>query len=115
MEFTKEAISKLTRSFFLILVFVNLYQLELFAQNQDATFQHFDIEGGLSDNSVNCIVQDDDGFVWIGTDDGLNKYNGYSSKIYPIAQIDTLLTGISHINCAFKDSKGRLWFGSKGR
>ncbi len=114
MEFTKEAVSKLTPSFFLILVFVNLYQLELFAQNQDAAFQHFDIEGGLSDNSVNCIVQDDDGFVWIGTDYGLNKYNGYSSKIYPIAQIDTLLTGISHINCAFKDSKGRLWFGSKG-
>ena len=36
MEFTKEAVTKLTRSFFLILVFVNLYQLELFAQNPDA-------------------------------------------------------------------------------
>src|SRR5690554_5656414 len=43
---------------------------------------HFSIAGGLSNNSVNVVFQDSRGFIWIGTEDGLNRYDGYEFQIY---------------------------------
>jgi ligand-binding sensor domain-containing protein len=114
MKIVKHSLYKILQSSFLILLFYNFYYVQQFAQVSESTFQHFSIEDGLSDNAVNCIVQDNEGFIWMGTEDGLNKFNGYTTKVFKISQIDQLLNGISHVNCAFKDSRGRLWFGSKG-
>ncbi|WP_375559192.1 two-component regulator propeller domain-containing protein [Bernardetia sp. OM2101] len=52
------------------------------AQDYDLAYQHITTEEGLSNNFATTIIQDQKGFIWIGTQEGLNKYDGYSFKIY---------------------------------
>ena len=48
-----------------------------FAQPDKIKFEHITVNDGLSQNTVNCIFQDSRGFMWFGTHDGLNRYDGY--------------------------------------
>ena len=52
-------------------------------------FDHLTVEDGLSDEGVNALVQDAQGFLWIGTDDGLNRYDGYGFTVYNHDPSDT--------------------------
>lgn len=45
-------------------------------------FERISLEQGLSQSTVFCILQDSQGFMWFGTEDGLNKYDGYNFTIY---------------------------------
>jgi len=45
-------------------------------------FRKYQVEDGLSNNTVSCVLQDKKGFVWVGTRDGLNRYDGYHFKIF---------------------------------
>lgn len=45
-------------------------------------FRHLKVENGLSNNNVKTILKDSEGFLWIGTANGLNRYDGYSFKVY---------------------------------
>ena len=45
-------------------------------------FRHLKVENGLSNNNVRTILKDSEGFLWIGTDNGLNRYDGYNFKVY---------------------------------
>jgi len=56
--------------------------INVFGQQEDIKFEHISIEEGLSQNGANCILQDSKGFLWFGTGDGLNKYDGYKFYIY---------------------------------
>ncbi|MEO6612086.1 MAG: histidine kinase [Chitinophagaceae bacterium] len=51
-----------------------------FAQFEDSSFIHYTIRDGLSDNYINALEQDDWGYIWIGTESGLNRFDGYSFK-----------------------------------
>jgi ligand-binding sensor domain-containing protein/signal transduction histidine kinase len=78
-------------------------------------FKHLNIENGLSQSTINCIFQDSQGFIWIGTQDGLNRYDGYSFRIfrpqpnnpYSINTID-----IWSIHQAKADSGNVIWLGT---
>ncbi|MEO8085210.1 MAG: two-component regulator propeller domain-containing protein [Bacteroidota bacterium] len=98
---------------FILLFFLPAILNSIFAQSNPTSFQHLSIENGLSDNGINCFVQDAEGFMWIGTEDGLNKYNGRSSKIYRHST-DSFSICSNAITCAFKDKRNRLWFGGNG-
>lgn len=74
-------------------------------------FSHIDIEDGLSQNTVFCIHQDAKGFMWFGTKNGLNRFDGYSFKIYTRGNAKSGL-GNSTINCIAEDSDGTLWIGT---
>src|ERR1700744_4580870 len=52
------------------------------AQNNIYQFSHLDISNGLSGNQVNCIYKDSKGFMWFGTMAGLNRYDGYTFKVF---------------------------------
>ncbi len=77
-------------------------------------FEHISVEQGLSQSSVNCIIQDTRGFIWFGTDDGLNRYDGYNFSVYRHDPADPFSLGNSRILALFEDRKGRLWIGTAG-
>lgn len=61
------------------------------AQELKLKFEQFTTERGLSQSRVNCIVQDRRGFIWIGTNDGLNRFDGYTFTVYRYnAQVNTV-------------------------
>jgi ligand-binding sensor domain-containing protein/signal transduction histidine kinase len=78
---------------------------------QDLAFRHLTIEDGLSHSIVKQIVQDDQGFLWFGTQGGLNRYDGYRFKVYKHdPKNPNGLSGI-FIRSLFKDRAGMLWIG----
>ncbi|GAB4289934.1 MAG: hypothetical protein Kow0068_15410 [Marinilabiliales bacterium] len=86
-----------------------------FGQNVTLKFDHITMEDGLSQSSVNCIMQDSYGFIWMGTQVGLNKYNGsnnmpfdyYLHNIY-----DTLSLSSNWIYSIDQDEDGNIWVGT---
>ncbi len=72
----------------------------------------FTSEQGLSQNNVSCIRKDQDGFVWIGTSDGLNRFDGYSFVHFSHSDEDSTSISNDVIRNLLLDSKGRLWVGT---
>jgi ligand-binding sensor domain-containing protein/two-component sensor histidine kinase len=77
-------------------------------------FTPITINDGLSQGMVNCMIQDHYGFMWIGTKDGLNRYDGYNFVIYRSNSSDLNSLADNFITALFEDSKGRLWVGTAG-
>ena len=77
--------------------------------------ENYKLQPGLSQNNVNCILQDHMGNLWFGTWDGLNKYDGYKFTIYK-PNLKNSEKGISHqtINTLFEDERNQLWIGTDG-
>jgi signal transduction histidine kinase/ligand-binding sensor domain-containing protein/DNA-binding response OmpR family regulator len=84
----------------------------LFAQREDLKFVHLSTENGLSNSESNAIIQDKEGFIWIGTLDGLNRYDGRSFKVYRKIAHDSSSLQHNNIKSLFLDSKGTLWIGT---
>ncbi|MCF6358981.1 MAG: hypothetical protein L3J54_14370, partial [Draconibacterium sp.] len=84
-----------------------------FGQNPNMLKQFLTVEEGLSHNEVTSIVQDNDGFIWIGTRGGLNRYDGYDFKVYNQIPGDSNSLVNPSIESLFVDSKGNIWIGTK--
>lgn len=80
--------------------------------SQQPRFQHLQISDGLSQATVNCVVQDPRGFVWFGTQDGLNRYDGHSCRIFKTITGDSTSLGNSFIHSLYVDHSGNLWIGT---
>ncbi|MBN2349493.1 MAG: GAF domain-containing protein [Bacteroidales bacterium] len=79
----------------------------------DLNFEHITTNEGLSQSTVNCIFQDSKGFIWLGTNDGLNKYDGYSITVYKHDPKDSLSLGGNTIMAICEDTDGNLWLGTR--
>ncbi|MBN2763028.1 MAG: hypothetical protein JXR41_08060, partial [Bacteroidales bacterium] len=77
-------------------------------------FENISVRDGLSQNTPNCIFQDSRGFLWIGTEDGLNKYNGYGFEVFKPDVNDPASISMAKITCIEEDDDGNLWIGTKG-
>lgn len=86
---------------------VLLSPLRISAQQQ-IYFDHFNVEKGLSQNSVLTIIQDKEGFMWFGTQYGLNRYDGYRFKIYRNTGLKNAISA-NEINYLFNDREQNLW------
>lgn len=75
-------------------------------------FDHYDVRRGLSHNSVNCVFQSKKGFIWIGTAEGLNRFDGYEFKIFKHNPDDTTSLSNNFINTIFYDGKSGFWIGN---
>ena len=95
---------------FAFLIFCVL--LPLLGSSQDFRFKHITSNDGLSQNAVLAITQDGDGFMWFGTKDGLNKYDGYSFAVYQNVPNDPGTIDSNYITALFTDSRGNLWVGT---
>ena len=84
------------------------------AGGQDIKFEHISLEHGLSQNSVNCILQDSKGFMWFGTQDGLNRYDGYRFIVYKHYLLDSTSLSDNFVLSIHEDKWGMLWIGTKG-
>jgi PAS domain S-box-containing protein len=82
------------------------------AQTQSNPFTYLTTKQGLSQNNVTCILQDKKGFMWFGTQDGLNKYDGYTYTLYRNDPRNAASLSHNYIHTLFEDKQGRLWVGS---
>lgn len=72
-------------------------------------FKHYQTQDGLSNNIINCFLQDKSGFMWIGTRDGLNRFDGYSFRVFRENPDEPNSVGSSYINSLATDGADRLW------
>ena len=79
---------------------------------QDYMFSPITIENGLSQSTVSAIVQDQKGFLWIGTQDGLNRFDGHEFKVYKKDPFDTTSITDNFISALFVDEADNLWVGT---
>ena len=82
------------------------------AQPPSPRFTHLTSAQGLSHDMVRCILQDSRGFMWFGTDDGLNKYDGYTFTIYRHRRSDPDSLSDNTVYARYQDHTGILWIGT---
>ena len=100
------------RFFFFILI-----PLTLYSQHVKFRFDTLTAKQGLSNNNITCLLQDRQGFIWIGTEDGLNRYDGYSIREFPHDPDNIHSISHNHIRTIYQDpaDSGKvLWIGTKG-
>ncbi len=103
--------SIVSRYFFLILSSLLSFVV---ANSQELKFSHITSEQGLSMGVVNCVLQDSKGFMWFGTQDGLNKYDGYNMLVFKHNATDTNSLSNNFIYSLYEDKSGILWIGTNG-
>ncbi len=96
----------------LILFFVFSSGKNSIAQKESLRFEHIGIEEGLSNDNITAIFQDSRGYIWIGTADGLNKYDGYTFTKYRFDPFDPNSISQNWIYTIFEDSYGVIWVSS---
>jgi ligand-binding sensor domain-containing protein/signal transduction histidine kinase/DNA-binding response OmpR family regulator len=94
-------------AFFLLLTGMN----NGWAQS-DMKFKHLTIDEGLSQNTAFCIFQDSLGFIWIGTEDGLNRFDGYEVRVFKNDPADPHSLCNNQVNTIVDDGRGRLLIGT---
>ncbi len=84
------------------------------AQAQGLRWATLTREHGLSDNSVHSIVEDRDGFLWIGSEDGLNRFDGVEFKVFKARGESPFELAEDYVNTLLIDRSGALWVGTFG-
>ncbi|MFC0877211.1 two-component regulator propeller domain-containing protein [Saccharicrinis sp. FJH2] len=75
-------------------------------------FDALTVEDGFTSNRANVIIQDKKGFIWIGTWNGLNRYDGYGCKVYKPRLDDSLSLSDREITALLEDHSGNIWIGT---
>jgi signal transduction histidine kinase/CheY-like chemotaxis protein/ligand-binding sensor domain-containing protein len=83
-------------------------------QTDKIKFDHLSVKEGLSHGNVWDIHQDRLGFIWIGTEDGLNRYDGYTFTVFRNEPTDSLSISNNFIHCIAEDAAGNIWLGTQG-
>lgn len=81
--------------------------------NPAIRFERMGIKDGLSHSSVTAILQDSLGFLWFGTEDGLNRYDGYSFRVYRPDSDDPYSISDRWVTALALDDRGTLWIGTR--
>lgn len=84
----------------------------MWAQAPHLEFQHLAIEHGLSQSIVDRMLQDRQGFLWFVTEDGLNRFDGYTFKIFKHDARNAASLIHNEIKCVYEDRDGDLWIGT---
>jgi signal transduction histidine kinase/ligand-binding sensor domain-containing protein/AraC-like DNA-binding protein/FixJ family two-component response regulator len=95
------------------LIILYFYTAEISPQGNPFHFDHISIDQGLPTNSINCVYQDRKGFIWIGTDKGLARYDGYNFKMYRHNKNDYTSLSDDFVTSILEDSAGNFWIGTQ--
>src|SRR6478735_11889616 len=95
----------------ILLLILLLYCICIAQKNQpiELHFNHLSVKNGLPEASINTCLQDKDGYIWVGTQAGLVRYDGYTTRVYKFHPDDPIH---SYINVIYEDRKGELWLGT---
>lgn len=96
--------------FILLLLILNISCI--YAKTEKYYFKHLGLDQGLSQSSVLCIIQDHNGFMWFGTKDGLNRYDGNSFKIFQHEYNNPTSLGNNVVNSLFEAKDDKIWIGT---
>ncbi|MBZ4191028.1 ligand-binding sensor domain-containing protein [Niabella beijingensis] len=80
---------------------------------QQYYFERFQVEKGLSNNTATCVIQDKKGFIWAGTKDGLNRFDGYSFKVFRNTPGDSSSLGNNSVWQLHEGREGTIWVGTE--
>ena len=94
----------------LLLLLLLTYQT--FCYSQTRRFQHLTNADGISQSEVYAFLEDSRGFMWIGTLDGLNRYDGYNSTIFNTNKFNPNSIPNNTIRCLKEDRFGKIWIGT---
>ena len=97
---------------FRLFLFVLIFSEFIYSQSTDLKFNHIGLEQGLTQSGVYAIVQDAQGFMWFGTQAGLNRYDGYTIKTFKHNPLDSSSISVNYISNLLCDSDGNLWIGT---
>ena len=111
---TRQRQGKFMKLLFRTLFILLLTAVPLLPQEMDISFDHLTIKNGLSDGRIDCILQDSHGFLWFGTQDGLNRYDGYNFTVFGHDVFDSTSISSDWIRCILQDRQGQLWIGTEG-
>lgn len=95
-----------------IYLFAALFFLTTVSISQPYYFRHYQVENGLSNNTVGCMLQDHKGFMWFGTKDGLNRFDGYTFKVFQNQSGKLNSIGSNFIISLYEDRNRQLWVGT---
>jgi signal transduction histidine kinase/ligand-binding sensor domain-containing protein/DNA-binding response OmpR family regulator len=98
----------------LLSIVVMLLSLSAFAQSERYNFSKLDSYTGLSHNQVSAILKDREGFIWFGTMSGLNRYDGYSYKVYRNKHNDSSSLTDNYILALYELPYGKMWVETRG-
>ncbi|HET6243936.1 MAG: SpoIIE family protein phosphatase [Bacteroidetes bacterium] len=98
----------------LLLFLLFILHFPILKAQQETRFKNISLLQGLSQSTVNCILEDQQGFIWIGTQDGLNRYDGYSFKLFKHSSANTNSLSENFIQSLYEDNEGIIWIGTYG-
>lgn len=94
------------------IIFALLFLFPFVSNGQDMTFYHYGLEEGLSQETIRSIYKDKNGFLWLGTQDGLNKFDGTAFTVYKNRKKDSLSISGNFINALVEDDDNNIWIGT---
>jgi len=103
-------------NFRILIVLLNCVLFLFHALNAKAqlmTFKHYGVEDGVSQSEIKSIFQDSEGYLWFATQNGLNKFDGYSFENFFYDQTDSTSLSNNWVFDITEDSKGNIWLGTK--
>ena len=95
-----------------IIYFIAFFNTLIYSQAERTRFENYTITDGLLQNSIRCVFQDHTGFLWIGTEVGLSRYDGYKFTHYYFDPGDSNSISNPSINKIYEDSERNLWIGT---
>ena len=98
----------------MILYLFCLLPLHLYPQQEKLDFQHYTVEDGMSAPVVSSMLQDKNGFLWFGTWDGVDKFDGYSFTRFRNDPANPDSISYNSISALYEDTDGYLWVGTLG-
>ena len=101
--------SALMRKLFFSLLLVFSFLDAISQQSKQYSFKHFSVTNGLSSNSVDRVVQDKDGYIWMATSNGLQRYDGSSFITLKSSAGNPSSVPSNHIVLLYQDSKKNMW------
>jgi len=111
-SFFSVATIRIIRNAVAAMLMISFLNTPLSGQENRFVFSHLSVNNGLSQNQINCIYRDSKGFVWFGTNAGLNRFDGSSCEIFTSENpVNGSITN-NNINGIAEDKNGNLWIGT---